>query len=62
MSAEEALTRAEDLLARLEEVRVRLEETEDPEAALELLGQLAELAKQVHAEIEQASREADAHA
>ena len=42
MSAEESLRRAEDLLGRLEETRVRLEGTEDPEAALELLGDLAE--------------------
>ena len=62
MSAEEALARAEELLAKLEEVRVRLEQTEDPDAALELLGELSELAKQVHAEIERAAREADAHA
>jgi hypothetical protein len=60
--SEDALARAEDLLTRLEEVRARLEETQDPETALELLGELSELAKQVHAEIEQASREADAHA
>jgi hypothetical protein len=62
VSAEEALTRAEDLLAQLEQVRGRLEETDDPDAALELLGELSELAKQVHAEIERAAREADAHA
>jgi len=61
VTGEEALIRAEELLTRLEEVRARLEETEDPEAALELLGELSELAKQVHAEIERASREADAH-
>jgi hypothetical protein len=62
VSAEEALTRAEDLLAQLEQMRGRLEETDDPDAALELLGELSELAKQVHAEIERAAREADAHA
>jgi hypothetical protein len=62
LSSEDALARAEDLLTRLEEVRVRLEETPDPDVALELLGELSELAKQVHTEIERASREADAHA
>jgi hypothetical protein len=62
VTSEDALARAEDLLTRLEEVRARLEETQDSEVALELLGELSELAKQVHAEIERASREADAHA
>jgi hypothetical protein len=62
MSAEDPLARAEELLIRLEEVRDRLEQTEDPDVALELLGELSDLAKQVHAEIEKASREADAHA
>ena len=62
MSSQEALQRAEELLVKVEEVRVRLEQTEDPDTALELLGELSELAKQVHAEIERASREADARA
>jgi hypothetical protein len=62
VSAEDSLARAEDLLSRLEDVRKRLEQTEDPDAALELLTELSELAKQVHAEIERAAREADAHA
>jgi exonuclease VII small subunit len=55
--AEDALTRAEDLLERLERTRVRLEETQDPEAAIDILGELAEIAKQVEAELEQARRE-----
>ncbi len=58
--ADDALARAEQLLARLEDTRARLEATEDPDAALELLGELAELAKEVQAEIERAKREADA--
>ncbi len=57
---DDALARAEQLLARLEDTRARLEATEDPDAALELLGELAELAKEVQAEIERAKREADA--
>jgi len=62
MTAEDALARAEQLLERLEDVRGRLERTEDPDAALGLLGELAELAKDVQAEIERAKREADAGA
>ena len=38
--------------------RARLEETEDPEAAIDILGELAEIAKQVEAELERARREA----
>jgi exonuclease VII small subunit len=56
--AEDALTRAEELLERLERTRVRLEETQDPEAAIDILGELAEIAKQVESELEQARREA----
>jgi hypothetical protein len=62
MSTEEALDQAEKLLKKLEEVRVRLEETQDSDVALELLGELSELAKQVQTEIERAARESDAHA
>jgi exonuclease VII small subunit len=58
--AEDALKRAEELLERLEETRARLEETADPDQAIDVLTELAEIAKQVEAEIEQARREADA--
>lgn len=58
MSAEDALTRAEELLERLERTRARLEETKEPEAAIDILAELAEIAKQVEAELEQARREA----
>ncbi len=56
--AEDALTKAEELLDRLERTRVRLEETKDPEAAIDILGELAEIAKQVETELERARREA----
>ena len=56
--SEDALRRAEELLERLEQTRARLEETSDPEQAIDVLGELAEIAKQVEAEIEQARREA----
>ena len=58
--AEDSLQHAEELLARLEETRAKLEATEDPEAAIEVMGELAEIAKAVEAAIEQARREADA--
>jgi len=49
------------LLDRLENARARLEQEEDPDKAVELLGEITELAKEAHAEIERARREADAH-
>jgi hypothetical protein len=60
MSAEDSLKRAEDLLEKLEAARARLEATEDPEAAIEVLGELADLAREVEAELTRAKREADA--
>ena len=57
--AEDALRRAEELLDRLEQTRARLEATADPDQAIDVLTELAEIAKQVEAEIEQARREAD---
>ena len=57
--AEDALRRAEELLERLEQTRARLEATADPDQAIDVLTELAEIAKQVEAEIEQARREAD---
>ncbi len=59
-SAADPLDRASELLAKLEAARARLEETDDPDAAVELLGEITELAKEAHAEIERARREADA--
>jgi hypothetical protein len=66
-SADDSLTRAEELLARLEATRAELERLaaeEDTEKALDVLGQLSELAKQVENALEQARRagEADADA
>jgi poly(A) polymerase Pap1 len=60
MSAEDSLRRAEELLEKLEAARTRLESTEDPEAAIEVLGELSELAREVEAELTRAKREADA--
>jgi hypothetical protein len=57
MSAEESLKRAEELLGRLEKTRERLEAADDPEAAIDILAELAEIAKQVESELEQARRD-----
>jgi hypothetical protein len=53
----EPVARLEELLKRLEEARARLEVTADPEQAVEVLRELAEVAKEVQAEIERARRE-----
>jgi hypothetical protein len=59
MSSNDALKRAEDLLERLEEARRKLEATTDPDQAIDILQQLAEIAKEVEAELGRAKREAD---
>lgn len=60
MSAEDSLKKAEELLDKLEVARARLEATEDPEAAIEVLAELSELAREVELELTRAKREADA--
>jgi hypothetical protein len=65
MSSEESLARAEQLLARLESTRGELEQlsqTEDADRALEILGELAELSRQVEEELQRAKREAEEEA
>jgi ArsR family metal-binding transcriptional regulator len=57
--AEERLKSAEDLLDRLERTRARLEETKDPDEAIEILTELAQIAKEVEAQLQQAKREAE---
>jgi hypothetical protein len=61
-SADESLNKAEDLLARLEAARGRLDETQDPDRAIEILQELAELAKEVEAELQRAKRAAETEA
>jgi exonuclease VII small subunit len=56
---EERLKSAEELLDRLERTRARLEETTDPDEAIEILTELAEIAKEVEAQLQQAKREVD---
>jgi hypothetical protein len=63
VSADESLTNAEELLARLEAARAELEQLSasgdgSPDRAIELLGELAELAKAVEDELEKAQRAA----
>jgi hypothetical protein len=60
VSAEERLKHAEELLDRLERTRTRLEETKDPDEAIEILSELAEIAKEVESQLQQAKREAEA--
>ena len=60
MSAEDSLKRAEELLDKLEAARGKLEATEDPDAAIQVLSELSELAREVEAELTRAKREADA--
>ena len=67
MSTDESLTRAEELLARVEAARAELElvsagEGGSPERAIELLGELSELAKAVEDELTRAQRTAEADA
>jgi len=62
MNAEDSLNNAEDLLARLEAARARLDETQDPDQAIEILQELAELAKEVEAELQRAKRAAETEA
>jgi hypothetical protein len=64
---DDSLNRAEQLLARLEAARDELDrlstdENASPERALEILGELSELAKGVEEELESAKREAESDA
>jgi len=67
LSTDESLTRAEELLKRVEAARAELEQlsTEEggsPERAIELLGELSELAKSVEEELSRAQRAAESDA
>ena len=61
-AADESLGRAEELLARLEAARERLESTDDPDQAIEVLQELADLARQIEVELQAARRAAEADA
>lgn len=65
MSADEALAKAEELLGRLDERRVALERLADAgdvdgDAAVDLIAEIAELARQIEAELTRARTIADA--
>jgi len=62
MTADESLANAENLLARLEEARTRLDQTDDPDQAIEILQELADLAKEVEGELQRAKRAAETEA
>ena len=62
MTADESLDRAEAQVARIESLREQLERTDDPEQAVELLGQISQLAKEIEADLQRARRDADARA
>lgn len=62
MTGEESLANAENLLARLESARTQLEHTDDPERAIAILQELADLAKEVEAELQRAKRSAETEA
>ena len=67
MATDDSLSRAEELLAKLEAARGELDrlaagEGGSPERALEILGELSELAKAVEEELERAKRAAEADA
>jgi hypothetical protein len=62
VSGPDAVARLQELLEKVESARAQLEATDDPERAVEVLQELAELAKEVQAEVENARREADASA
>ena len=59
---EAGIARAEELLERLERARAKLDATQDADEAVDVLNELAEIAKQVEAEIARAKREAEGHA
>ena len=63
MNADDSLTKAEELLVRLEAARTELEQLSESgdgstDRAIELLSELAELAKAVEEELEKAQRAA----
>jgi len=62
VNADESLTRAETLLARLEAARARLEQTAEPDQAIEVLQELADLAKEIDVELQRARRATEADA
>jgi hypothetical protein len=62
MTAEDSLQRAEELLARLESTRAELErlaESEDADAAIDVLAELAQISREVEVELNRVRSKAD---
>ena len=59
MNEPDSVARLQELLEKVEAARAQLERTEDPEQAVGVLQELAELAKEVQVEVERARRETD---
>ena len=57
MPDEPSTERLRDLLDRLEKARERLEQVEDSDSAVDILQDIADLAKETQVEIERARRE-----
>ncbi|HEY7196499.1 MAG TPA: hypothetical protein VH306_04895 [Gaiellaceae bacterium] len=57
MNEPESVARLQELLAKLEATLSELESSEDSEQAVERLGDMAELAREVQGEIDRARRE-----
>jgi predicted ribosome quality control (RQC) complex YloA/Tae2 family protein len=62
VSEPDAVARLQELLEKVESARAQLEAVDDPERAVEILQELADLAKEVQAEVENTRRETDASA
>jgi hypothetical protein len=62
MNEPDAVGRLQELLEKVEAARGELEGVEDPERAVQVLQELADLAKEVQAEVDRARRDADASA
>ena len=58
----DAVARLQELLEKVEAARVALESADDPERAVQILQELADLSKEVQSEVERARSEADASA
>ena len=59
MNEPDSVVRLQELLEKVEAARVELEHSEDPEQAVKVLQELAELAKEVQVEVERARRQTD---
>ena len=57
-----AVARLQELLEKVESARAQLESADDPERAVAILQELADLAKEVQAEVERARREGESSA